>query len=346
MSLVFRLFRYLLGIVVILCVVGTAVTIYALTDLNRPAGPANSPQQLFTITPGETGASIAARLEAQHLITSATLFRLDLQLRNADAHIKAGDFQLSASQTPAQIIEAITHTPTSAMVRVLIPEGWRIGQIADTLAADDLIDQDRFFALTLTGTFQYDFLPARPAGGGIEGYLFPDTYQFPRHGTDREQRILDMMLANFGTRVPPALRAAATARNYTLYQVLTLASIVEREAQLDTERPVIAGVFYNRLAQGMTLDADPTVQYALGAEGDWWPYLRLDPHSVDSPYNTYLHAGLPPGPIANPGLASIQAAIHPAEHEYLFFVACGNRAHAFAATLDEHERNRVRCGNR
>jgi UPF0755 protein len=115
---------------------------------------------------------------------------------------------------------------------------------------------------------------------------------------------------------------------------------------LPEERPIIAGVFYNRLEKGMKLDADPTTQFALGHEGDWWPYLRLDPNTVDRPYNTYVHAGLPPGPICSPGLASIEAAIHPAQHDYLYFVACGKGGHAFASTLEEHERNRVRCGNR
>jgi UPF0755 protein len=346
MSTVLRLLRYLLGIVVLVCVIAAGITIYAFTDLNRAAGPAAAPQQLFTIDQGESVASIAARLEQHRLINSATLFRIDLKLRGAEERIKAGDFQLSAGMTPQQIIEAITTAPSATMVQVLIPEGWRIGQIADKLAELDLVDRDRFISLTMTGTFQYDFLPDRPAGGEIEGYLFPDTYGFPRHGTDREQRVLDIMLTNFGQRVTPEMRKDATATGYTLHQIVTLASIVEREAQLDSERARIAGVFYNRLKAGMKLDADPTTQYALGHEGDWWPYLRLDPNTVDNPYNTYIHTGLPPGPIANPGLASIEAAIHPERNDYFYFVACGDGAHAFATTLDEHERNRVRCGNR
>ncbi|HMA35185.1 MAG TPA: endolytic transglycosylase MltG [Chloroflexia bacterium] len=346
MSTVFRLFRYLLGIGVILLVLASGVTFYALTDLNRPANAANGQQLLFTIAPGESVATIATRLEQQHLITSATLFRLDLKLRNVESAIKAGDFQLAPSQTPQQIIDTITQPPSASLSQVLIPEGWRIGQIADRLAALDIVDKTRFLSLTMTGTFHYDFLPDRPRGGDIEGYLFPDTYSFARQGTGREQRVLDMMLANFGRRITPDLRGQATERGYTLHQIVTLASIVEREAQVDAERPIIAGVFYNRLDQGMKLDADPTTQYALGHAGDWWPLLRLDPNTVDDPYNTYVHPGLPPGPISNPGLASIDAAIHPAHHDYLYFVACGNGKHAFATTLEEHERNRVRCGNR
>ncbi|MGI8587684.1 MAG: endolytic transglycosylase MltG [Chloroflexia bacterium] len=346
MSTVFRLLRYILGIALVLLVLAGGILVYALTDLSRPASAKDTAQQLVSIGTGETGATIATRLEEQHLINSAALFRLELKLRNAEAGIKAGDFQLSASMTPQQIIDSITGTGSTATVQVLIPEGWRIGQIADRLAALDLVDGSRFVSLAMTGTFGYDFLPNKPTGGGIEGYLFPDTYQFPRHGTDREQRILDMMLTDFGNRVTPDIRLAATKRKYTLHQVLTIASIVEREAQTPAERPIIAGVFYNRLDQGMRLEADPTTQYALGHVGDWWPYLRLDPHTVDNPYNTYTNPGLPPGPICNPGLASINAAINPTPGDYLFFVACGNGTHAFATTLQEHERNRVRCGNR
>jgi UPF0755 protein len=346
MSSVFRLLRYVLGSVVVLLVVASGILIYAFTDLGRPANAANSAPQLLSIAPGENGVSIANRLEAAHLISSATMFRVDLKLKNAEGRIKAGDFELAPNMSPLQIIEAITTTPTATMVQVLIPEGWRIGQVADRLAELDLVDKDRFTQLTQDGQFQYDFLPDRQAGGDVEGFLFPDTYSFPRLGSDREQRVLDAMLTNFGQRVTPQLRRDAAARPYSLYQVITLASIVEREAQLPEERPIIAGVFYNRLEKGMKLDADPTTQFALGHEGDWWPYLRLDPNTVDRPYNTYVHAGLPPGPICSPGLASIEAAIHPAQHDYLYFVACGKGGHAFASTLEEHERNRVRCGNR
>jgi len=346
MRLLARLFRYLLGMGVILCTIAAGSAVYAYTDLNRPTKPADTSQQLFTIQTDESVASVAARLEAQHLIGSATMFRLDLKFRGAEAGIKAGDFQLSPGQSPQSIIDTITRTPSTMLTQALIPEGWRSGQIADKLAAADLIGRDRFLALTLTGTFSYDFLPDRPIGGDIEGYLFPDTYSFPQHGADREQAVLDIMLANFGKRVTPSIRQAAQARGYTLHQIVTLASIIEREAQLPAERPIIAGVFTNRLDAGMKLDADPTTQYALGKPGDWWPYLRLDPNTVDNPYNTYVHTGLPPGPISNPGLASIQAAVAPAQHTYLYFVACGNGSHAFAATLEEHERNRVRCGNR
>lgn len=345
MELLRRLGRYLLGLVLIGVVLATGVGIYAVTALNRPVGPPG-PSQTFTIDSGERVSSIAARLETAHLIDSALLFQVMLKLKGADAQIKAGDFQLHSGMTPAEIIDAITESPTAAGERVTIKEGLRVEEIADLLTAADLIDRGRFLDLAQHGTFDYDFLPARPNGGEIEGYLFPDTYFFPRHGTDREQKILDMMLTEFGQKLTPDRRQKIAAGGHAIHEVLTVASIVEREAQQADERPIIARVFYNRLAAGMPLQADPTTQYALGRPGDWWPVLRLDPNTIDNPYNTYVIPGLPPGPISNPGLAAIDAAITPDTNDYLFFVACGGGTHAFARTNDEHERNRARCGNK
>jgi UPF0755 protein len=345
MELLRRLGRYLLGLLLIGVVLATGVGIYAVTALNRPVG-SPGPTETFTIDSGERVPSIAARLESAHLIDSALLFQVMLKLKGADSQIKAGDFQLHSGMTPAEIIDAITESPTAAGERVTIKEGLRVEEIADLLAAADLIDRGRFLDLAQHGTFAYDFLPERPNGGEIEGYLFPDTYFFSRHGTDREQKILDMMLTEFGQKLTPDRRQKITAGGHAIHEVLTVASIVEREAQQPDERPIIARVFYNRLANGMPLQADPTTQYALGRPGDWWPVLRLDPNTIDNPYNTYVIPGLPPGPISNPGLASIDAAITPDDDDYLFFVACGGGTHAFARTNDEHERNRARCGNK
>jgi UPF0755 protein len=343
MELVRRLLRYAVGIVLIGLVLATAVGLYAYIALSRPAG-LPGPPQAFVIDSGERVPSIAARLEADGLIESALIFQVMLKLRGADSQIKAGEFQLHSGMSPSEIIDTLIETPAQAGVRVTIKEGQRIGEIADTLAAADLIDPERFLALTRDGTFAMDFLPERV--DSLEGYLFPDTYFFPRHGADREQAILGMMLTEFGQKLTPDRRDRVAAGGYSLHQVVTVASIVEREAGVPEERVRIAGVFYNRLRAGMPLQADPTTQYALGRPGNWWPVLRLDPHTVDHPYNTYVVSGLPPGPISNPGLAAIDAAITPEDHEYLFFVACGGGTHAFAQTNDEHERNRVRCGNK
>ncbi len=188
---------------------------------------------------------------------------------------------------------------------------------------------------------------AKPEGASLEGFLFPDTYLIPSEGATALEFITKQLDA-FRIQVEPLYQQSQIAGTSTsdLYSALILASIVEREAVVAEERPAIAGVYLNRLAQGMKLEADPTVQYALGyqpAANQWWktPVFLEEYSSVDSPYNTYLYAGLPPGPIACPGLSSIQAALQPAQHSYLFFVAIpdGSGRHVFAETFEEHQQN-------
>ena len=197
---------------------------------------------------------------------------------------------------------------------------------------------------------QYEFLSQRPVDASLEGYLYPDTYELPAKGATAADLLL-RQLDRFRGLVIPAYQAATAegGKQLSLHEVLTLASIVEREAVVAEERPLIAGVYLNRLAQGMKLDADPTVQYAMGYQpdtGQWWktPVFLEEYSSVDSPYNTYLYPGLPPGPIASPSLSSIEAVLYPANHDYLYFVALpdGSGLHAFSETMAEHQQNVLR----
>jgi UPF0755 protein len=176
----------------------------------------------------------------------------------------------------------------------------------------------------------------------LEGFLYPDTY-FLRPDATAEQ-IATLLLDTFEAKAGPALRAASAERKVPIYEIVKLASIVEREARDRKESPTIAGVYQHRLDIGMKLDADPTIQYAKGS----WGELSLDDLKLDSPYNTYRNAGLPPTPICNPGLTALQAAAKPETTDYLFFVAKGDGTgdHAFAKTIEEHEANRVKYGNK
>jgi UPF0755 protein len=182
-----------------------------------------------------------------------------------------------------------------------------------------------------------------PLGSSLEGFLFPATYTLPADAPADE--LINRMLQNFNAQVTDQMKADAAKQGLTLYQAVTLASIVEREAVVADERPLIAGLYLNRLRKSMTLDADPTVQYPLGNTRDpatWWPQISVDDYrNVNSPYNTYLNPGLPPGPIANPGLSSIRAVIYPQASEYLYFRATctGDGRHKFAATLAEQQAN-------
>jgi len=214
---------------------------------------------------------------------------------------------------------------------VTVPEGFTIAEVAEVLVGEDLVDRARFLALAREGAaaFEYDFLHGLPTMS-LEGYLYPDTYRLPRHLP--EQKVIRVFLDRFAQVVLPRVRARAEP-GFTLHEILTIASLVEREAKVPTEQPLIAGVIYNRLRRGWRLEVDATVLYALGRHKTTISYVDL---KVDSPYNTYLHEGLPPGPIANPGLPAIEATLTPAATNYLYYVARPNGTHEFSKTLAAH----------
>lgn len=299
----------------------------------------------FTILPGENGATVAVRLEREGIITDAELFRLVLRYWGVDAKIEAGDYVLRRNMPMATVVSELQHGRLQATT-ITIREGLRAEETAHLLATEGLVDQEEFILLVRDDAFHYDFLRDRPATAPrtLEGFLFPDTYQFAVGVSTT--LVIDTMLRNFDQRVTIDMRQEALDAGLDLYGALTLASIVEREAIVAEERPIVASVYLNRLRIGMYLEADPTVQYAKGYDpqtGRWWPTLSLDElRTVDSPFNTFINPGLPPGPICSPGLASIQAVLNPAQTEYLFFYAKGDGSHAFAETFEEHLENQQR----
>ncbi|MCA9962495.1 MAG: endolytic transglycosylase MltG [Anaerolineales bacterium] len=315
-------------------------------QLAQPAGNVTVPVRL-TITPGETADTIAASLVETGILNDTELFLNYLRYYGLDSQLEAGDFTLAPHLTIPELALALTEAYAQDITLRFL-EGWRLEEMVRYLATTTPanISADAFSAIVQQQTTfdlsQYDFLAALPPEAMLEGYLFPDTYRVPQDAD--AAYLVDAMLTNFGQRVDPTLRQAFGAQGLSLREAVTLASIVEREAVVVTERPLIAGVFYNRLAQDMLLQTDPTVQYALGyqAETDnWWKSpLTLDDLQVDSPYNTYIVTGLPPGPIANPGLASLEAVANPAVSDYLFFVvdctAPTAGVHVFSTTYEEH----------
>jgi UPF0755 protein len=307
---------------------------------------ADSTPITFEVAAGQSASDVADALYAAGLITDTTLFRYYLRYYGLDSQLEAGVYDLSPDMTIPEIALALTHAGQSD-IEFRATEGWRREQMADAINADlelPFTGAD-FLAATGPGVALPEFLATElPPGASLEGFLFPDTYRLPQGAVAGD--LVQRMLANFEDRVTVQMRADAAARGLTLFQVVTLASIVEREAAIPDERPVIASVYLNRLAIGMNLQADPTVQYAMGYQpdaGQWWnlALTQDDYHAVDSPYNTYLYLGLPPGPIANPGLDAIEAAIYPAETDYLYLrAACdGSGRHNFAVTFEEHVAN-------
>ncbi len=318
----------------------------------KPVDPNGEPVA-FRVELGETGRSIYERLQDLGLIRDASLFRLYLRLNDLEQKLEAGDFELSPAMNVPQIAEALQQARRDDIL-VRIPEGKRAEEIAQILDEAGLVDAADFLAAvrtgdtTLLGLPDYPLMQDKPPGSSFEGYLFPDTYRFPVNA--RPADILGQMFDNLESKIEQKDRDAVAASGRTFYQVLILASIVEREAARDDERALIASTYLNRLGPVCEnevfgyLAADPTVQYAMGYDPEqdtWWPTVPdvQDYLKVNSPYNTYLYPGFPPGPIASPSLASIKASIYPAQTTYCYFVATGDGGHVFSETGAEHELN-------
>src|SRR5574341_1039651 len=228
-------------------------------EINTPPGDDPTPLA-FSVEAGETATSIAARLQEMGFVSDATLFRRFLQYHGLDASLEAGEYQLRRNMTMREIAEALQHSRIQE-VAITIPEGWRAEQVADALMAQNIMDGSVFLAAVRQGVaIDHPLLADRPAGIGFEGYLFPDTYRLPAQATPED--LLARMLDNLQAQLPIGWEGMASARGLTFYQILTLASIVEREAVVPEARPTIASVYLTRLDQAMYLQADPTVQYA------------------------------------------------------------------------------------
>jgi UPF0755 protein len=312
-------------------------------DLDSAAGADDTPVP-FSVAPGDTANGVAASLVQKGLVRDAQLLTYYLRYQGTDAHVEAGDFILRKTMTVREVALALTDAQARE-VELRVIEGWRREQIAEALAAQPAFAGVANDFLTLTGPNSprpatYAFLSGLAPGASLEGFLFPDTYLLRPNAS--AATILDKMLADFQNRLPPDYSQQVAAHGLNVYQAITMASLIEREAVVDDERPIIASVLYNRLAAGQRLEIDASAQFALGQPGKWWPSLQgLDLHTVDSFYNTYNNDGLPPGPIANPGLSSILAVANPAQTAYLYYRAkCdGSGRHAFAVTYDEQVAN-------
>ena len=291
-------------------------------------GPSGPPVRV-TVPAGSGLSSIADTLEAREIIPSAGRFKIYARTKGAAARIQPGVYEVRRGTEYAEILRKLT-TGDVVKTRVVIPEGWTIGQVAPRLAKAAGIPADSALKLISSP----DAAKRRKVPGPtLEGYIYPATYVFPL-GTSVD-RMVDAMVERYRRVWTPAMRAQAQALGMDEREVVTLASIVEREAKVWSERPTIAAVYHNRLKIGMRLQADPTVQYALGGNRARLLYRDID-SVADNPYNTYRRAGLPPGPIASPSAGAIQATLQPAAADYLYFVARPNGTHVFTRTLAEH----------
>ena len=323
----------------------TAASLAAAPAGVRAGPPPDAEPIAVTIEPGADAETIAARLVSEGVLPDGARFRALLALTGAGPELRAGRYEFAPGLPAAEVVRLLRTGPVVARVLVVF-EGQRAEEIGRQ-AADLGIATPEEWAAALARPRTHPILRSRPPGASLNGYLFPARYPFGDDTT--ADGLVAAMLQALGDALDPADEAAVAASGYTLHEVLTVASIVEREAVLPEEYPVIASVFLNRLERGIKLDADPTVQYAIaaGASGPaeapaagWWKApLTLEDLAFESPWNTYLRAGLPPGPIASPGIAAIRAVLRPAETGYFYFVARGDGSHAFAETLAQHNAN-------
>ncbi len=272
----------------------------------------------FIIAKGASASQIGNKLESAGLIKNALAFKLYLQFTGQSGKIQTGEFRLTPSYSLFQTADALFKGPIELWVT--IPEGLRREEVAQKVAA----------TLGRDSSFVADFLQASE---GKEGYLFPDTYLFPRDVA--ASTVVKRMLDTFASRTGDLENSSGLSFG----QAITLASLLERETKTDKERPVVAGILIKRLNSGWPLQTDAAVQYAVGTSKDWWPILTLDDLSIKSPYNTYKNRGLPPSPIASPGLSSIKGVYNPTQSDYWYYIHDAKGQIHYARTLEEHNTN-------
>ena len=293
------------------------------------SNPDLAPQKVVVIPEGATFQQAAALLEREQLIRSRPVFLLLGKLQEADRKIHPGEYELNAAMTPADILSKLI-LGRVILHAVTIPEGYTFKQIADVLAEHRITDRAEFLGLAVDGVF---LKTLGISAETVEGYLYPDTYRFTRPTTAKD--VMRVMVNQFSQVMTQEWQTRAKDIHLTVHEVLTLASVIEKETGAGEERPHISSVFHNRLKKHIPLQSDPTVIYGLpNFDGN----LHKKDLSHPNPYNTYRWAGLPPGPIANPGAQSIRAALYPMPSAYLYFVSKNDGTHQFSATLVEHNK--------
>jgi UPF0755 protein len=311
-----------LGILVLLLLLAAAAAAYV---VYAPYGP--STETFVDIPPGTGSSAIAARLQRAGIIRSRYAF--DFVSLQKGGSLKAGEYRFDHPVAPAEVYDRLVRGDVYTQA-FTIPEGFNIFDIANAVEAAGFAKRDAFLAAERQHTeLIADLLPPGAHPASLEGYLFPDTYRFSRHAT-----ALQMLTAMVHRFRQTSTQLGLDRTN--IVRTVTMASVIEKEVGQETERPLVAGVFTNRLAKSMPLATDPTVIYAALLDNRWRGTIYASDLQSPSPYNTYKHTGLPPGPISNPGLASLRAALHPAQTDYLYFVSDAAGHTRFSVDLKEH----------
>jgi UPF0755 protein len=325
--------RLALATIALLAIGGVAAAVWVYLLVSRPYKGYPDAETFVEIVPGSNTQTMGRVLSDAGVIANPSAFRIAVWMRGAGRRLQAGEYRFEAPMTPAAVVDKIARGDVF-LRPVTFREGLTIRQMAAIFEERGFGPQGTFMA----SASKADLVRALdPDARNLEGYLFPDTYALPRRTT--ADQLTARMIARFEKALTPEIRQEATARGLSLRELVTLASLVEKETAKPEERPIVAAVYRNRLRIGMALQCDPTVIYALERAGRYTGNITRADLAFDSPYNTYRYPGLPPGPIAAPGQASLEAAAKPADVTYLYFVSRNDGSHAFATTLDEHNRN-------
>jgi UPF0755 protein len=328
-----RFLKALLLIGVLVIVVAATAGWFVWSRVHEPYRGFAAAEQFVDIPQGTGASAIGARLAEAGVVRDAETFRIALWLSGRGRDLKAGEYRFDRDASPMEVIDRIARGDVHKRL-ITFREGLIIPELAQVFEERGFGPAAAFERAAGNTALIADL---DPEARDLEGYLFPETYALPR-GTSADE-LVAQMVALFKRLYAEPLRAEASAAGLTTRQVVTLASLVEKETARPEERPLVGAVYRNRLKLGMGMQADPTVIYALQKAGRYDGNLSRDDLQFDSPYNTYRHAGLPPGPIANPGLASLEAAVRPAPVSHLYFVSRNDGSHVFADTLAEHNRN-------
>jgi UPF0755 protein len=317
----------------VLVVTGLIVLLIFNHYLNSPAGKDSKPVAVI-VTKGEGTRNIAKDLKGKKLLTNDFMFLVYLKVRGISKNIQAGQYLISQTYSPIEIADVITKGKVASK-RITIPEGWTNSQVGDYLEKQGVVPKADFIEATKK-KFSYGFLSDLPdqANTTLEGFLFPDTYQISLNASADD--VVKLMVDNFDKKLRSDLRTEIANSGYNTYQIITLASIVEREVSKPEDRRLVAGIFLKRLANGQPLQSDVTVLYALNSSKK---SITHEDTKVDSPYNTYKNIGLPFGPISNPGIESIEAVLNPQASDFYYFLAGTDGTTHYAKNLEEHNEN-------
>jgi len=327
--------RFLVPVIFAVFLVIAMVTSIFYVDMAIKKPMSGSAEEVsFAVKKGESTTEISENLEESGLIHNSFIFLLYLKYKGQSAKIQAGDYKIPKNLTIIQVLEILTQGKVTSG-KITIPEGWTNKQIEEEIVKKG-IGKSGDFQESLSKKYNYDFLKESP-NGDLQGFLFPDTYFLSSKPTSDE--VVDKMLKEFSDKADKKIRAKVGVESLSYYQIITLASIVEREVSKPEDKKLAASVFYNRLQNGMRLDSCATVEYILGTNKR---ILSNDDIALDSPYNTYKVDGLPPTPIANPGLDSIEAVLSPDKTDYLYFFSGKDGKTYFSKNQEEHEEKKLK----